>query len=91
MENKVLSLNQPLLCNFMASCMVETIRQVASLVLSQAENCCSISLDSHSRSTLPYLLTDHLCNPIHIISSITSLRNTTWIFFIFDLRSWNSA
>lgn len=31
MENKALSLNQPLLCNFMASCMVETIRQVASL------------------------------------------------------------
>lgn len=31
MENKVLQLNQPLLCNSMASCMVETVSQVASL------------------------------------------------------------
>lgn len=69
---------------------------VRDSVLSQAENSCSIGLDSrlsnhdHSRSSLLYLLTDHLCNPINI-SSITSLRNPGHIFFIFNLGSWNSA
>lgn len=115
MENKALQLNQASLRNSMASCMVETASQVASLnvttfirtsppghkamgecvrdsVLSQAENSCSIGLDSrlsnhdHSRSSLLYLLTDHLCNPINI-SSITSLRNPGHIFFIFNLGS----